>query len=109
MIKDRRTGEERRTEKRHAVYMDIEWEGTAGRHKGQINDLGLTSCFILCSGEVEDGETIKVIVPVSDGMKVYLWGEVVNHVVEIGFALRFIDLNEAQTNFLKEIVKKAEE
>jgi hypothetical protein len=104
MIRDRRTGRDRRKSERFSVQIDIEWEGLVGKKQGTISDLSISGCFILCSGEVEDGETIKIFFPLSDGRKIQLWGEVVNHVFEIGFAIRFIELSEAQEEFLEVFV-----
>jgi hypothetical protein len=59
---------------------------------------------LLCSGEVEDGENVKIFFPLSGGMKVQFWGEVVNHFLEIGFAVRFIELSDAQIEFLDRFV-----
>lgn len=56
---------------------------------------------MLCSGEVEDGENVRIFLPLSDGMRVQFWGEVVNHIFEIGFAVRFIELSAAQKDFLE--------
>jgi hypothetical protein len=61
-------------------------------------------CFVLCSGEVEDGETIKLFFPLTDGRKIQLLGEIMNHVFEIGYAIRFIELSEAQEEFLEVFV-----
>ncbi|MCU0238140.1 MAG: PilZ domain-containing protein [Pyrinomonadaceae bacterium] len=104
MIRDRRTGRDRRKSERFSVQIDIEWEGLVGKKQGTISDLSISGCFVLCSGEVEDGETIKIFFPLSDGRKIQLWGEVVNHVFEIGFAIRFIELSEAQEEFLEVFV-----
>ena len=103
-VPDRRTGSDRRQTERFAVQIEIEWEGLIGRKTGTINDISLTGCFVLCSGEVDDGETVKIFLPISDGMKVQFWGEVVNHVIEIGFGARFIELSEAQKDFLEKFV-----
>ncbi len=99
MLKDRRTGRDRRNSERFSVSIEIEWEGLVGRKKGTISDFSTTGCFILCTGEVEDGETVKIFFPLSDGRKIQFWGEVVNHVFEIGFAAKFIELSEAQMEF----------
>lgn len=101
MTNDRRIGRDRRTNSRFPVSIEIEWEGLVGRKTGIISDLSPLGCFILCSGEVEDGETIKIFFPLTDGRKIQLWGEVSNHVFEIGFAIKFIELTEAQTEFLE--------
>jgi hypothetical protein len=104
MMKDRRTGRERRAIMRYAANIDIEWESLVGRKTGTISDLSVVGCFVLSSGEVEDGETVKIFFPLTDGRKIQLWGEVVNHVYEIGFAVRFIELTEAQKDFLEVFV-----
>lgn len=101
---DRRTGKDRRTAQRFAVNIEIEWEGLVGRKPGIINDISVLGCFVLCSGEVEDAENIKIYFPLTDGRKIQLWGEVMNHVYEIGFAIRFIELTEAQSDFLEVFV-----
>jgi hypothetical protein len=101
---DRRTGRDRRANERFEVNIEIEWEGLVGRKNGTISDLSTTGCFVLCSGEVEDGENVKIFFPLTDGRKIQFWGEVVNHVFEIGFAMRFIELSEAQKDFLEKFV-----
>ncbi|HEY0428648.1 MAG TPA: PilZ domain-containing protein [Pyrinomonadaceae bacterium] len=100
-IKDRRSGKDRRIIERFPVNIDIEWEGLIGRKTGTISDISVLGCFVLCSGEVEDGENVKVFFPLTDGRKIQFWGEVVNHFFEIGFAIRFIELSEAQRDFLE--------
>lgn len=100
-IQDRRSGDDRRNIERFKVSIDVEWEGLVGRKSGTISDISPIGCFILCSGEVEDTETVKIFFPLTDGRKIEFWGEVVNHVYEIGFAIRFIELSEAQKDFLE--------
>ncbi len=104
MIKDRRTGNERRAEKRYTVNIDIEWEGKVGRQQGTISDISMKGCFVLCSGEVDDGERINLFIPIGDGIKVQFWGRVINHVYEIGFGLRFVEINNAQHDFLAKLI-----
>ena len=104
MTKDRRSGSDRRNLERFPVKIEIEWEGLIGRHSGTISDISVHGCFVLCSGEVEDGETVKLFFPLTDGRKIQLWGEVSNHVFEIGFAMKFIELTEAQAEFLEVFV-----
>jgi hypothetical protein len=104
MLKDRRSGRERRAIQRYNANIDVEWEGLVGRKPGTISDMSVVGCFILSSGEVEDGENVKIFFPLTDGRKIQLWGEVTNHVYEIGFAIRFIELSEAQKDFLEVFV-----
>ncbi len=101
---DRRAGRDRRNADRFKVSIEIEWEGLVGRKKGTISDLSVHGCFILCSGEVDDSEQLKIYFPLTNGKAIQLWGEVVNHVIEIGFAMQFINLTEAQNEFLENFV-----
>jgi PilZ domain len=105
MTKDRRSGEDRRGIQRFDTTIEVEWEGLVGRKTGTISDMSVVGCFILSSGDVDDGENVKIFFPLTDGRKIQLWGEVVNHVYEIGFAIRFIELSEAQKDFLEVFVE----
>jgi hypothetical protein len=101
---DRRTGGDRRTAERYSVSINVEWETTAGRKKGTVNDISAEGCFVLCSGEVEDGERVLLFFPLSDGMKVQFTSEVVNHTFEIGFGVRFTELSAGQKDFLSKLI-----
>ncbi len=100
----RRAGRDRRSIKRVNVNFEVEWEGLIGRKPGTISDISPIGCFVLCSGEVEDGENVKIFLPLTDGRKIQFWGEVSNHVFEIGFAVKFIELSESQKEFLEVFV-----
>ncbi|MCU1290901.1 MAG: PilZ domain protein [Acidobacteria bacterium] len=103
-IRDRRSGRDRRDIQRVGVNIDVEWEGASGRQSGTISDISSAGCFVLSSGELNDGETVRIFLPLTGGMKVQFLGEVVNHVFEIGFAARFTELSEAQKDFLEKLV-----
>lgn len=103
-MRDRRSGSDRRGIERYKANIGIEWEGLIGKKTGAISDISPVGCFVLCSGEVEDGEKVKIHFPLTDGRKTELWGEVVNHIYEIGFAIRFIELTPAQKDFLEVFV-----
>ena len=102
---DRRTGGDRRTAHRYPVKIEIEWEARGGRKKGTVNDISREGCFVLCSGEVEDGEGVLVFFPLSDGMKVQFTGEVINPIYDIGFGVRFTKLSAAQKAFLEKLIE----
>ena len=102
---DRRSGNERRNTERYSVNIDVEWEGMVGRKSGTLSDISREGCFVLSSGEVEDTENVKIFLPLTEGMKVQFWGQVINHVFEIGFAVRFIELSPAQKDFLEKFIE----
>ena len=102
---ERRSGAERRATNRCPVEVDIEWQSSGERQKGTLSDVSFDGCFILGSGEVEDGENVLVFIPLADGMKVQFAGSVANHVFEIGFGVKFDQLSSAQREVLVGLVR----
>lgn len=105
-IRDRRRGSDRRKSPRYAVNIDIFWETLAGTDRGTISDISSYGCFVLCSGEVEDGESVKIYIPLMSGETIELWGEVVNHVFELGYGVRFTELGLREQLFVERLVNK---
>ena len=103
-IIDRRSRGDRRSDQRYKANIDIEWESANGKKDGTISDISTIGCFVLSSGEVEDGEKVKIFFPLTSGKKIQFWSEVINHIFEIGFAVRFIELSEAQKDFLEKFI-----
>jgi hypothetical protein len=102
---DRRKSEDRRRAKRYPISLEVEWESHNGRRTGTLSDISDEGCFILSEVDISDGELVKVYIPLSDGMKVEFLGQVANFVYEIGFALHFLSLSEAQKEFLGSFVE----
>jgi len=105
-IRDRRLGRDRRAGTRFSVNIEIYWESLAGTQNGTISDISNLGCFILCSGEVEDGESVKIFIPLMSGETIELWGEIVNHIFELGFGVRFIELGATERLFLEKLTWK---
>lgn len=105
-VRDRRTGRERRTSQRFAVNIEIAWESLGSERGGTVSDISTHGCFVLCSGEVEDGETAKLKIPLMSGETIELRGEIVNHVYEMGFGLRFVELGDKERLFLERLCHK---
>ena len=102
---DRRKSDDRRSARRFTVNIDIEWENHNGRRAGTVSDISEEGCFVLSEVDVSDGELVKVFIPLSDGMKVEFLGQVANFVYEIGFAVHFLSLSDAQKEFLSNFVE----
>lgn len=102
---DRRRGVDRRKSPRYAVNIEIEWEDAKGRKQGIVSDISLEGCFVLCSGEVENGDKIRLFFPTENGMPIEFWCEVANYSFEIGFGARFIELSEAKRQLLEQFLK----
>ena len=104
-IQDRRSGTERRETNRFAISIDVEWESAAGRLPGTISDVSFDGCFILSSGNIDDGTIVRIFIPLADGMKVQFGGKVANHVFEIGFGVKFDPLSGPQRELLLKLVR----
>src|SRR5687767_6776016 len=103
--RDRRQNQDRRKTPRHTVTIDVEWESHNGRRSGSLSDVSAEGCFILSDVEVSDGELVKVFLPLTDGTKVEFMGQVANYVSEIGFAVHFLSISEAQKEFLANFIE----
>ena len=106
VTRDRRSGTERRASSRFAIEVDVEWQAAGSRMPGSIADVSLDGCYVLSAGAVTDGESVRLYLPLADGMKVELTGRVANHVVDIGFGMKFDQLSAAQRDVLAALVRQ---
>ena len=97
---------ERRGDKRHSITLDVYWQGRNGRASGTISDINPTGCYVLAGQEVSDGETVHIFLPIGDGVKAQFTGVVTNHEDDIGFAMRFDELSEAQRSLLERLIRE---
>lgn len=98
---DRRKGTERRAAERYTAAIDVDCQSVGGTRPGRVNDISMTGCYVLCGGDFDDGEKVRIDFP---GMP--LVGEVVNHVYDVGFGARFIDMSEPQQQYLIKLVEE---
>lgn len=82
---------ERRSKERLKIYLDVFWEGIAGRYAGTISDISLGGCFILSDGKVNLNELLRLEIKLPTDETVMAWGEVANHFPEIGFGVRYTE------------------
>ena len=108
-ISDRRSVPDRRGSNRYPVEVDVEWDGPHGRQPGTLSDVSLGGCFVLSSGDVEDGDAVRIFVPLPDGTKVQFDGRVANHVYEIGFGVQFLSVSATQQDLLTQMARRSEE
>lgn len=102
---DRRSGNERRQTERSRATVDIEWENHAGRSAGTLSDISPQGCFVLAPGDFAEGERVYIYLPDENGGIIGLTGEVTNHVFEIGFAVRFVDIQDNQHEPLRRFIE----
>lgn len=97
---------ERRRAERVTVNLDIQWESDKGWRKGTISDVSVNGCFVLCDGDVNDGELIKIEIALTR-KSISLWGAVANHSEDIGFGMRFTNNGAKETAFLERLIRRA--
>ena len=85
--------EDRREARRVRVNFPARWEGLMAQNEATICDISTTGCMVLSGGDVKSGELIRLEIQFPTGEWSFQWGEVAYPVPEIGFALRFTELN----------------
>ncbi len=93
-------GVDRRQSERVYVQLNARWEGVLARCEGHIVDLSATGCFVLTSDRVKQKELIRVEIQLPTEGWLYLWGEVVYRIEEMGFALRFTGVSDTEQAML---------
>lgn len=96
---------ERRKKDRVKIDLKVSWEGARTQLEGNIVDLSTSGCFILSDDRVRVGELIRVIIYPPEHDALYIWGEVVYQIPEMGFAVNFTGADDADMNLLRSIVK----
>ena len=100
---------ERRQAERVYVQLNARWEGVLAQCEGHIVDLSTTGCFVLTADRVKPKELIRVEIQLPTEGWMYLWGEVVYRIEDMGFALHFTgvsDMEQAMLNLLLEFVRE---
>ena len=99
--------DDRRSRPRLSVHLDAVWHGGEERHSARITDLSEGGCYLDTVGEVMVGEIVAFRVLLPDDDWLYLEGEVRHHRQRMGFGVRFVDLNEEQTEKLLRLLQIA--
>src|SRR6185295_5134696 len=101
--------DERRIKPRLSVSLDAVWHGDTGRQSARVTDLSEGGCYLDTVGEVMKGEIVAFRILLPDEDWLYLEGEVRHHRQGLGFGVRFVDLNEEQTEKLSLLLRLARE
>lgn len=99
--------EEKRAAERVQLSLDARWEGLLAQCTGTVIDLSTTGCFILTSDLAAHDELIRLEVDLPTGGIVYLWGEIVYKISEMGFGVRFTNMREADRAMLELLIDYA--
>lgn len=96
---------ERRRAPRAKVNLRARWEGELGQQEANVTSLSKLGCFVLSGGKVAPKELIRLEIIFPDDAPIYLWAEVVEEADEIGFAVCFTSLEEADQVRLEQFLQ----
>src|ERR687884_535957 len=88
--------EERRSNERVAVTLEVRWSSLSGQRSARISDISMGGCYVEALAPVTIGEIIRFEVRLPTGRWMPLVGEVVYHLHTMGFGMRFKSLTETQ-------------
>ncbi|MCA1593902.1 MAG: PilZ domain-containing protein [Acidobacteria bacterium] len=99
------TAGERRISERVQSKLEARWEGVLTSRTGTVVDVSTTGCFILTQDDVQPGELVRLEIKLQGEQRIYLWGEVVYRIEEMGFALRFTGTEESEQRMLERLLE----
>src|SRR5262245_44892911 len=94
--------QDRRDTPRFRTNLTVRWESLTQQGRGAICDLSSSGCFVLTGGEVTPRELIRL--ELITEKRTTLWGRVVYHISEMGFAVRFVFGNEADKRIVSSLI-----
>jgi hypothetical protein len=97
--------EERRASERVRADLPARWEGVLAGREGRVSDLSTNGCFVVTRADVQPQELIRLEIETETGRRLYLWGEVVYRMEEIGFALRFTGTEGPEQQMLEALIE----
>jgi len=100
---------DRREKPRLRVSLDAMWDSSTEAHHARITDLSEGGCFLDSVGEVRTGEIVGFRVLLPDDDWLYLEGEVRHYMAGRGFGVKFVELNDEQTEKLHWLIRIAKE
>jgi tryptophan 2,3-dioxygenase len=100
------SGKERRQAPRAKVNLRVRWEGDLGRREAEVTSLSKSGCFVLSGGKVKTKELIRLELLLPDDEPIQLWAQVVEEADEIGFAVKFTSVEEADQERLEQFIQQ---
>lgn len=96
-----------RKEDRFSYLKEVELEFASGKRSARISDISLGGCYIDTIAQVPVGEPLSLVIAASNGDSMQFQGRVAYVLENFGFGIEFVDLTDAQRQFLGEVVISA--
>lgn len=97
--------QERRQAERFRLNLQARWESLLAQARGAVCDLSATGCFVLAAAELKAGELVRLEIQFPNHL-VFVWGQIVYGVAEMGFAVRFVFSEENEGRALRKLIEK---
>jgi hypothetical protein len=99
--RDRTVTDERRHQARFAHPLEGSWRGASGATRARIADISTSGCFVQSLAEPSPGETTVVTIEFGAEDAMALPSEVVYAERGMGFAVKFVGLDDATVGVLQ--------
>jgi tryptophan 2,3-dioxygenase len=97
---------ERRRAPRAKVNLRVRWEGDLGQREAEVTSLSKSGCFVLSGGKVKAKELIRLDILLPHDEQIQVWAQVVDEADEIGFAVQFTLVDEADQERLEQFIQQ---
>lgn len=96
--------DDRRAQQRANLNLEVVWAGASGYHQARIRDLTESGCYIDSFGTVVTGEILRFEIQLSEDERLYFEGEAVHSTPDVGFGLRFVNLDDEQLQKIRRVI-----
>jgi hypothetical protein len=93
-----------RQQRRTTVSLDIRFEWAGMTRAARICDISIGGCFINSLAPIAIGEVISFRLDHTDGQFLELTGEIVYIYTNLGYGVRFIDLDNAKIAMIENVI-----
>lgn len=97
--------QERRQAERFRLNLQSRWESLLAQGRGAVCDLSASGCFVLAATELKSRELVRLEIQFPNHL-VFVWGQTVYLVPEMGFAVRFVFSEENESRALRKLIEK---
>ena len=88
------------------MNLRVRWEGDLGRREAEVTSLSKSGCFVLSGGKVKAKELIRLEILLPQDEQIQVWAQVVDEADEIGFAVQFTLVDEADQERLEQFIEQ---
>lgn len=96
-----------RQNERYSYLKEVELEFSSGKRSARISDISIGGCYIDTIAQVPVGEAVTLHIASTSGESMRFDGKVAYVLDGFGFGVEFVDLDDAQREFLSALINSA--